>query len=188
MTNHSLRNGVAAPFQAILQAGTAVLVDRYGTPVVRCFCGNPLKPAVFVAQAKCVNCPPNYAPPKQCAYGRKTDYNETYYRRSFYSNGDYDEVFIRRQRSSTYSTCYEAYPDPPTVTFVNVYRAPPPPPPPPPVAPPPPQQQPAPPPVQPAPPQPPPPPPVQPAPDICSDGLDNEGVGGLIDGDDPNCQ
>ena len=42
VTNHAFKNGRAVPFQAILQAGTAVLVDKYGTPVVRCFCGNPL--------------------------------------------------------------------------------------------------------------------------------------------------
>jgi hypothetical protein len=27
-----------------------------------------------------------------------------------------------------------------------------------------------------------------PTPDVCNDGQDNEGVPGLIDGDDPNCQ
>ncbi|MDX6691895.1 MAG: hypothetical protein QOG15_3352 [Solirubrobacteraceae bacterium] len=142
VTNHALKNGVAVPFQAILQAGTAVLVDKYGVPVVRCFCGNPLKPAVFVSQAKCLSCPPHYTPPRQCTYRRSTDYNQTYYRRTFYSNGDYDELFIRRQRFSPYSSCYTAYPDPPQVTIVNIYRAPPTPPPPPlpppPVAPPPP--------------------------------------------------
>jgi hypothetical protein len=195
VTNHALKNGTAVGFQAILQAGTAVLVDRYGVPVVRCFCGNPLKPAVFTTTAKCVNCPANYSPPRQCTFRRTTDYNETYYRRGYYSNGDYDEVFIKRHRSSGYNDCYEPYPDPPTVTFVNVYKPPPPPPPPPvttpepppPVAPPPPQPQPAPPPLPP-PPQPVPPPAPQPAPDICNDGIDNEGTPGLVDGDDPNCQ
>src|SRR6266511_2448363 len=32
VTNHSFVNGRAVPFQAILQAGTAVLVDKYGKP------------------------------------------------------------------------------------------------------------------------------------------------------------
>jgi hypothetical protein len=46
VTNHGFKNGRATPRQAVLQAGTAVLVDRYGTPRVKCGCGNPLtKPA-----------------------------------------------------------------------------------------------------------------------------------------------
>ena len=49
VTNHAYTNGQAVPFQAILQAGTAVLVDEYGVPVVRCYCGNPLGPAIFTA-------------------------------------------------------------------------------------------------------------------------------------------
>ena len=48
VTNHGLINGVAAPFQSVLEAGTAVLVDAEGIPRVRCKCGNPLKPAVPV--------------------------------------------------------------------------------------------------------------------------------------------
>jgi hypothetical protein len=42
--NHGFRDGVANPFNAVLQAGTAVLVDRNGVPRVRCKCGNPLLP------------------------------------------------------------------------------------------------------------------------------------------------
>jgi len=42
VTNHTFANGRAVGFQAVLQAGTAVLVDTYGKPVVRCRCGNPL--------------------------------------------------------------------------------------------------------------------------------------------------
>ncbi|OHV48898.1 serine/threonine-protein kinase [Pseudofrankia sp. BMG5.36] len=45
VTNHGYRNGHATAFQSVLQAGTAVLVDKYGVPVSRCFCGNPLTPA-----------------------------------------------------------------------------------------------------------------------------------------------
>ena len=206
VTNHAYKNGRAVPFQAILQAGTAVLVDQYGTPVVRCFCGNPLRPAVFVPTAKCNGCPPSYKPPRQCKYGHRGDYDETYYRRDYYSNGDYDEVFIRRSRRGRYSNCYEAYPDPPVVTIVDVFRAPPP------------EPEPAPPPTTttPAPepsglqcdpprsqleaeqcaaqrgqaPEPTPTPTTTTptTPDICHDGQDNEGVPGLIDGDDPNCQ
>ncbi|MET7887956.1 DUF6777 domain-containing protein [Streptomyces avermitilis] len=42
VTNHGFRNGVATPYQAVLQAGTAVLVNSRGVPRVRCACGNPL--------------------------------------------------------------------------------------------------------------------------------------------------
>ncbi|WP_157901986.1 DUF6777 domain-containing protein, partial [Streptomyces kanasensis] len=42
VTNHGYRDGRARPYQAVLQAGTAVLIDEYGVPRVRCACGNPL--------------------------------------------------------------------------------------------------------------------------------------------------
>lgn len=42
VTNHGFRGGRATPFQAVLQAGTAVLVDNRGVPRVKCNCGNPL--------------------------------------------------------------------------------------------------------------------------------------------------
>jgi hypothetical protein len=44
VTNHGYANGVAIPEQSVLQAGTAVLVDPYGVPRARCYCGNPLTP------------------------------------------------------------------------------------------------------------------------------------------------
>ncbi len=44
VTNHGYKNSRATPFQATLQKGTAVLVDRFGTPRARCLCGNPLLP------------------------------------------------------------------------------------------------------------------------------------------------
>ncbi|MEV5145382.1 DUF6777 domain-containing protein [Streptomyces sp. NPDC052727] len=44
VTNHAYRDRQAARYQAVLQAGTAVLVDDRGVPRVRCACGNPLKP------------------------------------------------------------------------------------------------------------------------------------------------
>jgi hypothetical protein len=42
VTNHGYRNGSPIPKAAVLQAGTAVLVDAYGVPRVKCNCGNPL--------------------------------------------------------------------------------------------------------------------------------------------------
>ncbi|MET9452997.1 DUF6777 domain-containing protein [Streptomyces cinerochromogenes] len=44
VTSHAYRDGRAARYQAVLQAGTAVLVDDRGMPRVRCACGNPLEP------------------------------------------------------------------------------------------------------------------------------------------------
>jgi uncharacterized protein DUF6777 len=43
VTNHGFDSGAATPFQTVLQAGTAVLVDAVGIPRVRCYCGNPLQ-------------------------------------------------------------------------------------------------------------------------------------------------
>ena len=42
VTNYGYRNGRATPRQSVLQAGTAVMVDRYGVPRIKCNCGNPL--------------------------------------------------------------------------------------------------------------------------------------------------
>lgn len=44
VTNHGFEDGKPTPFQSVLQAGTAVMADRSGTPQVRCQCGNPLRP------------------------------------------------------------------------------------------------------------------------------------------------
>ncbi|GAA2449295.1 DUF6777 domain-containing protein [Streptomyces glaucus] len=46
VTNHGYRDRRAYAYQAVLQAGTAVLVDDRGVPRVRCACGNPLTPPV----------------------------------------------------------------------------------------------------------------------------------------------
>lgn len=45
VTNHGYDNGRATPYQSVLQRGTAVMVDAYGVPRVRCSCGNPLAEA-----------------------------------------------------------------------------------------------------------------------------------------------
>jgi hypothetical protein len=42
VTNHGFAEGDATSLQSLLQAGTAVLVDRSGVPRVKCNCGNPL--------------------------------------------------------------------------------------------------------------------------------------------------
>ncbi|MEO3973773.1 DUF6777 domain-containing protein [Streptomyces sp. CAU 1734] len=52
VTGHGYRaGGAATAHQAVLQAGTPVLVDRHGMPRVRCAGGNPLGPPVAVKGA-----------------------------------------------------------------------------------------------------------------------------------------
>ncbi|MEW1722474.1 DUF6777 domain-containing protein [Streptomyces sp. NPDC093109] len=48
VTDHGHRAGAVTSFQAVLQKGTAVLVDGRGLPRVRCASGNPLSPPVAV--------------------------------------------------------------------------------------------------------------------------------------------
>ena len=50
--NHGYANGKATPRNAVLQAGTAVLIDKYGVPRVKCGCGNPLAPATLTKATK----------------------------------------------------------------------------------------------------------------------------------------
>ncbi|MFE0037893.1 DUF6777 domain-containing protein [Streptomyces sp. NPDC059015] len=51
VTDHGYRDGVAQRRQAVLQAGTAVLVDEHGSPRVRCGSGSPLASPVVTAGA-----------------------------------------------------------------------------------------------------------------------------------------
>ena len=70
VTNHRFAGGKAVPYQAIMQKGTAVLVDKDGKTVVRCRCGNPLtEPLELDEQVKCINCPSDYRPPPPCEPG-----------------------------------------------------------------------------------------------------------------------
>lgn len=46
VTNNGYRDGQPTPRQAVLQAGTAVMVDSLGVPRFKCNCGNPLSPPV----------------------------------------------------------------------------------------------------------------------------------------------
>ncbi|MFJ6632022.1 DUF6777 domain-containing protein [Streptomyces sp. NPDC091376] len=52
VTSHGYRDGVAQRRQAVLQAGTAVLVDEHGSPRVRCVSGSPLASPVVTAGAQ----------------------------------------------------------------------------------------------------------------------------------------
>ena len=63
VTNHGFSGGRATPRQSVLQAGTAVLVDGVGDPVVRCRCGNPLRPPAPVTRPAVVGTPwPGFDP------------------------------------------------------------------------------------------------------------------------------
>ncbi len=57
VTNHGYVDGSATPIPSLLQAGTAVLVDRYGTPTVKCYCGNPLTAAVPIQKPTYIGTP-----------------------------------------------------------------------------------------------------------------------------------
>jgi hypothetical protein len=50
--NHGFLNGRATPHVSVLQAGTAVLVDRFGVPRAKCFCGNPLLGVSHIPELK----------------------------------------------------------------------------------------------------------------------------------------
>ena len=74
VTNHGYIDGAGDAFTSVLQAGTAVLVDDYGVPAVRCYCGNPLAAAPDLGPA-----PPSPArtgrtgsPSGPCESGRVT--------------------------------------------------------------------------------------------------------------------
>jgi hypothetical protein len=49
VTNHGYVDGRADALQSVLEAGTAVMVDQYGRPTVKCYCGNPLTQPVLYA-------------------------------------------------------------------------------------------------------------------------------------------
>ena len=63
VTNHGYADGHVTSFPAVLQAGTAVLIDRYGQPVTKCFCGNPLtRPTAYVRPAYTGKQWPSFSP------------------------------------------------------------------------------------------------------------------------------
>jgi len=55
VTSHGFTVGQSMPYQAVLEAGTAVLVNKFGMPVVRCGGGNPLLEPVAMASARYTN-------------------------------------------------------------------------------------------------------------------------------------
>jgi hypothetical protein len=57
VTDHPYANGAFVERPAVLAAGTAVLVDSYGLPTVKCFNGNPLTPGPDASNAVTVTQP-----------------------------------------------------------------------------------------------------------------------------------
>lgn len=55
VTNHGFAKGNATTVHSVLQAGTAVLVDKFGVPRVRCYCGNPLTPPQLFSKPRYIN-------------------------------------------------------------------------------------------------------------------------------------
>jgi hypothetical protein len=118
VTNHAYRNGQIVSFQSILEAGTAVLVDKYGKPVVRCRCGNPLTEPVYYKKATCHNCPPHYRYPPPCKWRPYDPYSKLYPRDPY--TGKYLEdppTIVDYEPRNPYSTCYIFYPYPPQTLF-----------------------------------------------------------------------
>lgn len=95
VTNHDFKKGKAVPLQSTLQAGTAVLVDEHGTPVTKCYCGNPLQPPVYT--------PPYYPPPNNTT-------TTTYY----------DTTTTTYYEPPTYGPKWPKY-YPPGITVILVY-------------------------------------------------------------------
>ena len=120
VTNHMFKNGRAVPFQSILAAGTAVLVDKYGRPVVRCKCGNPLLEPIHYPKIRCKGCPPNYKPPMQCKWRTYDPWHG--YPREWLppdSRDPYPKSYPKPKpwvyEKGKY--CYIVYPDPPKVDY-----------------------------------------------------------------------
>jgi hypothetical protein len=63
VTNHTFVDGEAVASQAILAAGTAVLVDENGAIRARCRTGAPLLDPVLATDQKCRDCPAGYKLP-----------------------------------------------------------------------------------------------------------------------------
>ena len=66
VTEYQLRGGEAVPRQTVLQAGTAVMLDRTGFPRVRCLSGNPL------AEPRAVDANPSYGGQRWPSFSPRT--------------------------------------------------------------------------------------------------------------------
>ena len=127
VTNHSYVNGQAVPFQSILAAGTAVLADKYGKPVARCKCGNPLLEPIYYPKAKCNKCPPKYQPPKPCywpPYPPWHPYPPEYLPPKW--RDPYPKGYPKPKSGfdKKYPPCWIPYPEPPKVDYPPKWKPP----------------------------------------------------------------
>ena len=67
VTDHRYVDGRVGPRQAVLEQGTAVLVNKFGEPTVRCYSGNPLLAPIATPVAPRYVGPANYSPPAGAA-------------------------------------------------------------------------------------------------------------------------
>ena len=67
VTTYGFNSGEAVAYQAILAAGTSVLVDGDDNVTVRCQSGSPLKPPQKMDRYNCDGCPGDLPPPAACA-------------------------------------------------------------------------------------------------------------------------
>jgi hypothetical protein len=139
VTNHGFVGGVANPIPALLQAGTAVLVDRYGMPKVKCYCGNPLTEALQLTQPTYVGTPwDGFEPGHITIINSSTTIiqnfrlydpaSDSIFRRPAATDGTDDGPYLNQQTAPTVTTPAQPPPPPPEAPL-------PPPPPPPPTAP-----------------------------------------------------
>jgi serine/threonine protein kinase len=63
VTDHRYVDGRVAPRQAVLEKGTAVLVNKFGEPTVRCYSGNPLLAPIATPVAPRYVGPADYVAP-----------------------------------------------------------------------------------------------------------------------------
>ena len=118
VTNHSFVNGRAVGYQGILAAGTAVLVDDYGNPVVRCRCGNPLLKPVFIPSAVCLGCPPRYAAAATLPVHRGSDLPRA---AGIRAGTTPTRSTTRSSSGASAARATRAYPDPPRVRITDIY-------------------------------------------------------------------
>ncbi|MEZ5383051.1 MAG: zinc ribbon domain-containing protein [Microthrixaceae bacterium] len=77
VTNHGFKNGRITTINSVLQAGTAVLVDNFGVPRVKCGCGNPLlEPKALTTSSRYVGTRwPTFAPERTIVVIKEVEVN-----------------------------------------------------------------------------------------------------------------
>lgn len=132
VTAHTFASGRAAAGQTILRAGTPVLVDHNGRPIMNCTCGDPLtKPRSAIPTVPgCFSCARHYRLPPQCPFwAHAYDFDAKLYDHHQYDPGPYDDMFVAYANKSSFPfrACYVAYPHPPPMPLTLIEEIVPPP-------------------------------------------------------------